>query len=275
MRVILVSGTHPRHLAVHREVMRKFDVVGAIVMDREELLPSPPPGTIEHDRRNFSRHFEERFEVESNVFGSPAPADTFDGVAVHRCTKSSLNSPDAADFAHKCNADIAIIFGPGIIADPLFSALPSPKLNIHLGLSPWYKGSATLFWPFFNMEPQWAGVTIHEISDAVDAGGIVHQCTPELKRADGIHDVCSRAVLSGRDALLDILGIFKRDGRLETQEQSRAGRLYLASHFRPEHLRVIYDLYDNKMVDAYLDGELQAHPVKLIQPNLTAKRSSQ
>ena len=27
-------------------------------------------------------------------------------------------------------------------------------INIHLGLSPWYRGSATLFWPSYNLEPR-------------------------------------------------------------------------------------------------------------------------
>ena len=32
-------------------------------------------------------------------------------------------------------------------------------INVHLGLSPYYKGSATNFWPFVNNELQFLGVT--------------------------------------------------------------------------------------------------------------------
>jgi methionyl-tRNA formyltransferase len=273
MRVIIVSGTHPRHLSIHRKIIERFDVVGAIVMEREELLPTPPSDSAELDQRNFNRHFAERLDVETSVYGTPTPNDVFGDVSVYGCDKATLNSAAAAEFAESCKADIAIIFGPGIIAAPLFEALPSPKLNMHLGLSPWYKGSATLFWPFFNMEPQWAGVTIHEIVANVDAGGIVHQCVPELLRGDGIHDASARAVLEGGNAMLQILELFQRRGKLNTTTQKAGGRLYLAAHFRPEHLRVIYDLFDNKMIDAYLDGVLQPHPVKLIQPNLADFRA--
>ena len=30
------------------------------------------------------------------------------------------------------------------------------NLNLHLGLSPWYKGSATLFWPFYFLQPNYS-----------------------------------------------------------------------------------------------------------------------
>ena len=38
--------------------------------------------------------------------------------------------------------DVALIFGTGLIKDPLYSALPADTINMHLGLSPRYRGSA-------------------------------------------------------------------------------------------------------------------------------------
>jgi hypothetical protein len=54
-------------------------------------------------------------------------------------------------------------------------------------------------------------------------------------------------------------------GGFEETLQKTSGRLYLSSQFRAVHLRVNYDLFGNRLVDAYLDGELGAHQPKLIR----------
>ncbi|ARJ66555.1 hypothetical protein WV31_13195 [Magnetospirillum sp. ME-1] len=268
MKILLISGSHPRHFFVHRAVRERFDVAGVILMQREDLLPEPPAGIAEHDRLNFIRHFSDRARVESIAYADATESDVVEGVPVHRCTPQTINDAATASFAAKINADAAVILGPDIIKTPLFEALPQFKMNIHLGLSPWYRGSATLFWPFYNLEPQCAGATFHLITPEADGGPIVHQCVPELREGDGIHDVGARTVQSARRDLILLLEKLERFGKLELVEQRWAGKLYLSRHFRPEHLRVIYDLFDGKIVDKHLSGELSGNAPKLVQPNL-------
>jgi len=38
--------------------------------------------------------------------------------------------------------------------------------------------------------------------------------------------------------------------------QKSAGKLFLSSDWKPEHLRVIYQLFDNDIVGRYLDSDL-------------------
>ena len=84
------------------------------------------------------------------------------------------------------NADFCFIFGANLILDPVIENLPQNKINLHLGLSPWYKGAATLYWPFYNLKPQFCGVTFHQITKDADAGEIIHQCVPKLEYGDKI-----------------------------------------------------------------------------------------
>ena len=46
---------------------------------------------------------------------------------------------------------------------------------MHGGLSPWYKGGATHFWPTYLIEPEFTGITVHETTKDLDAGAIIHQ----------------------------------------------------------------------------------------------------
>lgn len=60
MRVLLLTGSHPRHLYVVNKLV-SLGVVAAHVMEvREEFIPTPPSNLEETDRENFIRHFSDR-----------------------------------------------------------------------------------------------------------------------------------------------------------------------------------------------------------------------
>jgi methionyl-tRNA formyltransferase len=265
MRILLFSGSHPRHLFVHRALIERFDVVGVVSMRREPLILHPPPDLAGHDRALFVRHFQERFDAENATYGNASPETVYRGVPVQFCAPVELNTPETAEFVRRCRPDVVFIFGVNLLKEPVFSLLPRDKVNMHLGLSPWYRGSATLFWPFYNLEPQYAGATFHQVVVEADAGAILHQCVPELARGDGIHDVGCRTVIRAREDAVKLFQYRMEHDRFEETIQRTTGRLYLTSQFRAAHLRVIYDLFDNRIVDEYLAGRLGTHQPKLIR----------
>jgi methionyl-tRNA formyltransferase len=266
MKIVLFSGSHPRHLFLHKMILENFDVVGVIVYERENFLPSPPENASESDQTLFRQHFKERDLAEEKYFKKRNYSEVFNSTR-HLVVKSNqeLNSEKVGEFIKELDPDMAVIFGTTIIKDPIFSLLPVDKINIHLGLSPWYRGSATLFWPFYNMEPNHAGVTIHQITAKADAGDIIHQCVPELDKHDGIHDVACKAVLTATRDLKKVLS-YKAAGKIFPQQaQKQSGRLYLSKSFKPEHLRVNYEVFNNRMVKAYLNKDINPSSPKLIR----------
>lgn len=265
MRLLLISGNHPRHLFVMRRIVSEFPEHRVIVMQREPTLPEAPAGVARHDAELFNRHFRERQRVEDATFGTIVPSDVFADDSTMTIAPNELNSPATAAFVTAARADACVVFGPDLIKTPVLECLPEFTVNLHLGLSPWYRGSATLFWPFYFMQPQMAGVTIHHLVKAADAGGIIAQSRPHLTKGMGIHDVGSAAVVRAVD---DILGILRRraSGRAtEATKQTTPGRLFLVRDFQPHHLRVNYDLFNDRMVDAWVSGELGGNEPHLIR----------
>ena len=57
MRLILFSGSHPRHLFLNQRVLDFFEEILVIVMQREELIPPPPKDLCGLDRDLFIKHF--------------------------------------------------------------------------------------------------------------------------------------------------------------------------------------------------------------------------
>ena len=96
-----------------------------------------------------------------------------------------------------------------------------------------------------------------------DAGGILHQTVPVLESADGIHDVGVKTVVKAKYDLAKLLKLYTQNG-WEYQKQKSSGRLFLTRDFEPHHLRMIYNLYYNNIVDAYLNGALGSRKPVLV-----------
>ena len=239
MKRVFLGGNHPRHLYYASKLNEKFGFDKAILEDRGSMIVPVPHGLDERDKKNFVNHFADRYEAEQKYFGEPdldCPTELVPNINV--------------EFP---KADQYIVFGCGLIKKPIRA------INLHLGLSPRYRGAATLFWPFYFLEPQFAGVTFHYIVDEPDAGDIIHQCRPTLEVGDGIHDVACKAVLKATE---DALELFETNGWLSRCQKS-TGKNFLASDFQPQHLRMIYDVYDNDIVDHYLAGRLSQKEPRL------------
>ena len=263
MKLLLFSGTHPRHLFINSEIIKQFDESFIVVMKREELIPKPPSNISSDDKSNFIKHFQNRFEKEKESYGELTHENVFKFEKKIVVDSKSLNSERVLKKVKEFNADLSIIFGVDLILDPLLSELPKNKLNIHLGLSPWYKGGATLFWPFYFLQPNYAGVTIHQITKNPDEGEIIHQFVPKLEFGDTIHDVGVKCVLKTKFEIIKVINHYKINKGFKGMTQTTSGRVWRGKDFKSSHLRVLYDLFNDDIVDKYLNNEIERSEPKL------------
>lgn len=256
MRLMFVGGSHPRHLFYINHL--KADLAGALVQVREDMFPEPPAHLTHSERGLWYRHFEDRYKAEMKYYGPQAYPET----EVMEVEPDELESQKAVEFVQKIDPDLVLVFGCGMIRGELARVLPERTINLHLGLSPRYRGAATLFWPFYFLEPQWAGCTFHKIVYEPDAGDILHQCTPHLKHGDGIHDVACKAVIHAAGEMRRLL---YNTPSWRYTPQKATGKNFLARDFKAQHLAMIYKVFNNDIVDAYLDGKLPGKEPKLVR----------
>lgn len=261
MKIIFIGGTHGRHLYYANAVHNTFGLAGIISETRENIVPKPPNGLQKIDHDNFIKHFENRDNAEKKFFGNQSSPDC-KTISVE---PENLSGKESVRFINEIKPDIVLTFGCKIIKKPLFSVLPKHTLNLHMGLSPQYRGTATLFWPFYFMEPTYAGSTFHYLVSETDAGDVVHQSIPEIKKGDKIHDVACRAVIQSVADILILLDMFKDKGEWKFYKQKTTGKNFLSSDFKPEHLRIIYNLFGDDMVTQYLEGTLSSRKPNLIR----------
>lgn len=254
MKIMWIGGSHSRHLFYINHINKDYKICGAIIEKRENIMPTPPNDILERDKMNYIKHFENRNIKEDDYFGKQKFPDT----EILEVLESDLNSEKSVNFVNQIKPDIVLVFGCGLIKEPLYSVLPNNTINLHLGLSPRYRGAATLFWPFYFLEPTYAGSTFHFIISEPDAGDIIHQTVPHLYETDTIHDVACKTVIKSSKEMVKLLKLFEKQKQFQRFVQKSSGKNFLSSDFKPEHLRMIYDVYNDDIVKHYLKGDLKS-----------------
>jgi len=255
VKLLVISGSHPRHKFAVKPLTEIGIETLVIKIGRENMIPEPPVHLDKIDTDNFKKHFKERELAEEFYFGNTEFVKN-KNLEYWEPDISDINSPEVTAKIIDFNPTIAVVFGSGLLNDRLLKILPEHTVNLHLGLSPHYKGSATLFWPFYMLEPQFAGFTIHKIVKRIDAGVIYSQGTPVLEFTDGIHDVGCKTVIEAQHELLRLVMHLIEGNRVNTAEQKGTGKLWLVSDFKAHHLRIIYSTFSNSIVAEHLNGKL-------------------
>lgn len=251
MKIIFLTGSHTRHAYMARCFAQSGYLAGLVIEERESSLPEPPEG-LKHDTKQlFIKHFKERLLAEEKFFTNTLLPD----VPLFNTTIDKLNSDATLSFINKLSPDIIVSYGVHKLSSALLANITALcKWNIHGGLSPWYRGVTTHFWPSYFLEPQMTGMTMHQLTDDIDGGGIIHQTAAELVRGDGIHDLSCRAVISLGQNIPALFDKIASSNNIQTKEQTTTGRIWRSKDWRPEHLHLVYDYYENRIVDHYLNG---------------------
>ena len=87
-------------------------------------------------------------------------------------------------------SDIYIVFGSSLIKGELLKFLKRKKaINIHMGVSPYYRGADCNFWAQNDKNSNLVGATIHYLSDGIDDGRIISHATSEFHPNPLLHSM--------------------------------------------------------------------------------------
>jgi len=96
---------------------------------------------------------------------------------------------------------------------------------MHVGITPYYRGSHGGYWALYNNDAANFGTTIHLVDTGVDTGGVIDQAfiTPDKKDNFTTYPILQTAV--GIESLKKILpGII--EGKFEVKKHKEKGRMY-------------------------------------------------
>lgn len=130
--------------------------------------------------------------------GAPATMPGNDRVRI----VSGHNAKDCEEFIRAAQPKVIVVYGTMLIRDHIAELASSCTLNMHTGLSPYYRGDSTLFWPIYYNQIDKLGVTVHELVSEVDGGGIVYTGKVDYDAGDTETHIFAKGVTTGADLYL-------------------------------------------------------------------------
>jgi|688.fasta_scaffold122227_2 folate-dependent phosphoribosylglycinamide formyltransferase PurN len=255
-KFLIFSGTHPRHIYVN-SLFKNFNNIKCcyIFMKRENMVPKFQKTLPYRDLVNMRKHFNSRKEKEILNFGNLDYKKIFKKNNYIEVESGDLNSDKVYNYIKKFKPNFTFIFGVDLLKKKIINLIDKKNINLHLGLSPWYKGSATLFWPFYFLQPHFCGATFHQITEGIDDGPILHHSVPKLLKGQSIHDVSINVVKKAKADLKKIIIRIIRGKKLVFKNQLKNGKTFFSNSFKYYHLRLIYNLFKDKIIDFYLKNK--------------------
>ncbi len=140
----------------------------------------------------------------------------------------SINSDNVIRQLEVLRPDVVLVHGTSLVKDQVIQTT-NMALNLHWGLSPYYRGTHCTEWGLINWDPYNIGVTIHKISRDIDGGDILAQQRAEIGPKDNLQSINAQLTFRGTELILEALRKLNRreDLYFQKQDYSRGYLTYL------------------------------------------------
>ena len=254
----LITGNHPRHLFLADKLISTGFVKCWVIETRENFVPDSSFIKNKDLGNLFDIHFQKREESEKFWFSKIN--NTSKDVKSLTVGEHEQNSDEVKKFLKHHSCDLIISYGCHLLDEEVISLSNYDSINIHGGLSPWYKGIITHFWPSYNLEPELTGMTLHKLTKKIDGGAIIHQTKADLVSGDGLHMLAGRVVTKFVKEMEGLVPkLLENKLSINSYEQKSTGRLWTGNMWRPEHLLMIYKHFEDRVVDYCLDNSITSN----------------
>lgn len=265
MKITLITGNHPRHQYLVNEILKYNKDISWITQIREEFIPKPSNELSQELKKLHSLHFDKRANAENNILKIENKDNLNESLNPSIIIKEDFKNREIYKIIKNLNSDLLITYGISKIEFQYLKELKIKAWNIHGGLSPWYKGVMTHFWPSYLLEPQYTGFTLHEITENIDAGPIIHQTSIEINVNDGLHEnACKALNVFAKDFSKKLSNIIDNNSLPKGISSKTTGRIWTTKMWNPSHLKLIYDVYEDKINKYCIENNLIKDKPKLI-----------
>ena len=262
LKIAILTGDELRHKFYANQLTHEFEVV--LVAHEKKANVHEKTDFGETGNNIISKHFSKRSANEAKYFSNPPASKALKTVSL---MTGEVNESAFVKLLLEASPDYVLLFGSSLIGDDILQAFPNKVINLHLGLSPYYRGSGTLFWPLVDGKPECVGSTIHLAVKKIDAGGILGQVRPAMDPEDGPHDLGNKTISASIAAIKKlVLGYDSGEIQPELVDMTE-GRLCLRKHLTAEAVEKLYSNLESNMVENYLNAKFDrdsAYPIIVV-----------
>ena len=205
MKITLFTSNQRRHnylINVLSRICEKLFVIQEDSKTPDEIVPVNYTSS-----KNISNYFEKVDFAQKKVFYNYDIKNFKDKVKIFNILSGNLNEISLKKMNDFFKSDIYVVFGSSYIRNELVDFLIKKKaINLHMGISTFYRGTDCNFWALFDGNPHLVGSTVHLLSKGLDSGPILYHALSNIKTDPFEYTMSSVCLLytspSPRDGLL-------------------------------------------------------------------------
>jgi hypothetical protein len=259
----LLTSNEVRHRYV-ANVLSASPAIRAVVAEPKKRNPADRYDN-EIDRALLQTYFERRSRSEETLLAAGAQWDLRAGQALIEVASGALNDPAIPRRLRGLGVERCLVFGTSWLREPWLEAFGGKMVNLHLGLSPYFRGAGTNFWALYQGQPELFGATVQEIDAGIDSGPILFHVRPDAARDDDAHSFGNKTIAKAARALLEALPTLP-DLEPLVQWDIPGAREYKMKDFDAASLRVMLARLDAGLLREYADtGGVCARAIRLVR----------
>jgi methionyl-tRNA formyltransferase len=256
MKIVCMIGTPDylhhfvNEIAAHHELSL---VIREAVPLRKNLLKKIRSGNFLSSIRSVMDRFGNRKKTQGEYDAELGPGWRQLSGSFPLFTTPDINSDEVRSKLEQLRPDLVLVHGTSLIRNHVLAGIPL-VLNLHWGLSPYYKGSYCTQWALINRDPYNIGYTIHRISAKIDAGDILTQGRVDIIPSDTANRINMRLTRQGTRAMIGVVARYKNGEVPQFKEQdNRKGRLYLVRQWTNRQKKEIAGIENSSAIQDMLN----------------------
>ncbi len=201
--------------------------------------------------------------VAERIFGPKGACFQLSPETEHLRFESSINLPENVARIQALRPDIIAVSGARLLGKTIIETPRITIINMHGGLSPYYRGGDSIFWALYNREPHCVGVTIHLLTLGIDAGPLVYTGRPVIDADDDEMTLFAKIYRMGCELMVFAIQDATA-GKLDPVPQWQKGHLYFRKDRKLHHYRQLLGMLRAGLLKEYLRGPPDVSKVRLI-----------
>ena len=174
MKITLFTSNQSRHNYLINSLQNVCDELYVIQEKKNSSKLSVTSHKIESKIKNI--YFNNVSKAEKKVFGDLKVSKNIKILKI----RENINNYNLKYFQDYLKSDLFLVYGSSYIKGKLLDFLQSKKaIGLHMGISPYYRGTDCNFWAVYDGKPELVGATIYSLSNGLDDGNILFHTFPK------------------------------------------------------------------------------------------------
>ena len=180
MKITLFTSNKNRHNYLINLLSEVSDEL-CVIQECGTIFPGILPGHYQTSPI-MKKYFENVDNAQSRLFGNSYVNNKKKNIKILTMLSGDLNQCSMNLLSDFLKSDVYVVFGSSYIKGELLNFLINQKaINIHAGISPYYRGTDCNFWALFDDNPHLVGATIHLLSKGLDSGPMLYHAMSNIK----------------------------------------------------------------------------------------------